>query len=269
MSDHPNLLEPWEPITLEAGQTRLWQIGPLKLYIHRSGHEWHLATEEVREQEDGLAVAGEAEPGEDIQWRRWANPGGEDRLRLAPLMPDRPVVVRPKAPLAFPPGAGGTLYARIPVWVQLNVGGEDHEVTLCEVPSITLSNTWFGPDTTEGELCYSMASTLVSELESVNPAPHRAICALHLQNEAEEPLNLERMCIRGQQISVSGLDGCLWTSEVTVTYRDPAEPSRVEYSDKRFRKDENAKELTPPRNPITGGLVARSFARVASIGNLF
>ena len=269
MMDSTQLLEPWRPRSLEAGETRLWQIGPLKLYLYRTEHEWHLASELVREEEDEMAVAEEATAPEDLEWKRWANPNGHDRVRLAPLMPDRSVVVRPKSPLAYPPGTESTLYARIPVWVQLNAGPQEKEAALCEIPSLTLSNTWFGPDTTEGELCYALASTLVSDLEHVTSAPHRSICAIRVRNESEEILHLERLCIRAQHLSIYGLDGRLWSSQIKVDYQAPAEPSRVEYSDNRFRGREDAEHLAEPRAPIREGLVARSFARVASLGHFF
>ena len=268
MTEQAQLLEPWQPATLEAGRTLHWQIGPLKIWLTHREKEWMLASQEEKGEEEALVIAEHQEAPEDVEWRRWAGTGSNSIVQLTPVMPDRPVVIRPRNPLTFPPGAGGTFYARIPVFVRVTVG-QDRALTLCDIPSVTLSNTWFGVDTTEGELCYAMRSTAPSQREEVIPRPHRAVCTLRLRNTAEEPLDFQRICLRVEHVTIYGTEGCMWSSEVSVSYRGQADESKIRYIEEPFKSREGSLVLGEPRTPPEGGMLARSFAGLLRLGNIF
>ena len=267
MNEDLNLLEPWKPAPIEDGQTLYWQIGPLKLWVSRCGHEWLVTSREDPEDEETVVTAGAEQVPKELEWRRWA--GGEEAnvVQLVPVTPTRPVVVRPRHPLAFPPGSDGIFYARIPVWVRITVG-ENQAVTLCEIPTLTLSNTWFGVDTTEGELCYAMKSAARADLKEVPPAPHRAVCTLTLKNGAENPLDFQRLCIRCEHLTIYGISGQLWSSQVALTYHGEGSESRVRYLEGQLQKREGAVVLSPPRTPVSGSLFAKSFAGLARLRRL-
>lgn len=267
MNEGTDLLAPWQPASIEIGQTLHWHIGPLKLWIQKGEREWLLTTQQVPEDEQSMVAAEPQDAPEEVEWRRWAGGDRQGVVQLVPVTPDRSVVVRPRHPLAFPPEAGGTFYARIPVWVRVTVG-PDGAVTLCELPTLTLSNTWFGPDTTEGQLCYAMKTTAPGDRSEVTMVPHRVVCTLRLHNGADGPLDFQRLCVRCEHLSIYGADGAMWSSEVAVTYRGEGGQSKVRCVEEPFEKRDDVSLLSPPRTPASGSLLARSFAGFVRLGNL-
>jgi hypothetical protein len=265
MNESMDFLELWKPVLIEDDQILHWQVGPLELWVCRSGREWLVTSREDPEKEEGVEACVAKPVPEELDWRRWA--GGEESnvVELVPATPPRPVVVRPRHPLAFPPASGGIFYARIPVWVRVTVG-EGQAITLCEIPTVTLSNTWFGVDTTEGELCYAMKSAARADLGSVPPVPHRVICTLTLQNGAEGPLDFQRLCVRCEHLTIYGINGHLWGSQVALTYRGEGSESRVRYVEGQLEKRGGSRVLNPPRTPVSGSFFAKSFASLARLG---
>lgn len=114
----------WEPVEVPLETTLHWQVGPLKLWARRAEQEWMLGFHRGPEDEASVAMRGPQEKPEDVEWSHWAAVEGEPMLRLVPVMPDRPVVVRPESPLNFPPETEAINYTRFPIRrhnIELNV----------------------------------------------------------------------------------------------------------------------------------------------------
>jgi hypothetical protein len=111
---------------------------------------------------------------------------------VAPVLPDRAVVVRPEQPLTLLGGEEAALYVAIPVWLRLRVAGERE---LVEVPVQRLQETWFGPSPVVGELCYATRTSARLQPGNLPPRAHHAVCRVGLSNRAASPLPLERLSL--------------------------------------------------------------------------
>ena len=136
----------WEPHPIEQDQCLEAQVGPLQLWIRRSGDEIHIASKHRKASDSStkaaaLSVASERTP-VGLDWGRWVC-GDSSRVLLVPTTPDRPVVVRPEVPLRIPPGKEALFFVGVPVWVRI-LAGDEEMIKLCEEPSVGLSGIWFG-----------------------------------------------------------------------------------------------------------------------------
>jgi hypothetical protein len=214
----------WLPRTIPVGQTLDCQLGPLSLQIHRGHGEWHVSMADGDEREGGgCGTLGLRAGGIDgDNYERFIFSGASAQLKLLPLLADRPVVIRPRQPIFLPSGEQTTMYLSSPLTLRLLVG--DPGVLLREVPMVRLSDTWFGPSTREGELCYSGRTHARHELAEVPQRAHRAVTPLHIRNEALTPLPLEKVSLPVPFLSVYGAaDGGLWTQKATMIRRSDSD----------------------------------------------
>lgn len=250
---------PWGEHDLEEGGEQRIEIGPLRLRIRRRDGEIWLA--HAREESP---AGSPLEPGEDdAEWTRWAVPEGIRSVRLWPAFPDRALVARPEHSFHLVRGAEVRVYIRVPLSVRIELPGSA-PAKLTEVPTVTLSDTWFG-DLTDGELTYFLPTTARREIGPEHFAPHLAACPLRLSNSAVDDLEVEKIALRVAHLSLFGHQEELWADETSVRYRSAEEGSDVRVSGKPPREAPDSQLLTPPRIPTERGFRARTFARLLTL----
>ena len=90
------------------------------------------------------------------------------------------------------------------------------------------SDTWFGPSTLEGELCYESKTAVRFNLDNVPRRPHRAISVVRIRNRTDTQLSLERLKIPLPNLSLFGTeDGQLWTESITLERDEDGENATV------------------------------------------
>lgn len=203
---------------LTDGQTAYWQIGSMELWImhaegcleiyQQQGAESHLRALAV-ETETQRPVPNETNA------VRIALPDGDTRLRFSPLTADRPVVVRPRQPFYVLAKSETCLYLSTPLWVSIQT--EQSNRLLLEFPLYRLSDTWFGPSTLVGELCYATRTRASLQPPQLPIPPHRAFTALTLVNRSDEPILLERVNLPTPNLALfQTAEGSLWTQSVRL-----------------------------------------------------
>lgn len=212
----------WGRVPLTEQRCALWSVGSVRLWAARFGpvlrvaRAWGPVVEHAGV-ETGADLPGDA--AEPIGEFHCAHP--PDALELMPVQPDRPVVSRPAAPLYVPAGDAVTLYLETPVWLCLRLpeGARGRARELLEVPSVRLSDTWFGPSKRSGELAY--ASRLVAGIDPAAPlAPHVARSVLNYRNRTRTQLAVERIAVPAPALGIyAGTDGRLWSEALTVEQR--------------------------------------------------
>ena len=70
-----------------------WAIGDLNLWCKRTSQEIQFALKRLPASEDGPKLE---QPPEDISWSRFALKKEYPSIRITPLFPNRPVVVKPE-----------------------------------------------------------------------------------------------------------------------------------------------------------------------------
>jgi len=174
----------WETGRFPVGTAGRWRIGPLELWIQRLEGEWRIASEQG---DDPLDDALEREVPCVIDGvldrestERYASNSKTEVIRLAAALADRSVVTRSDKPLHVPPGEEISVFVSSPLWVRIEAG--EPGKLLRELPVFRPSDTWFGPNTREGELCYASRTHHRLRLEQIPARPHRAVTSVLVRN---------------------------------------------------------------------------------------
>lgn len=259
----------WGQYTLAEQQAARWRVGPSTVWVARSTREWRfvhlhdtdpmahhasvdlpLSLEAFRETQDSATPA-------DVT--RFSFQQTEGDLHVLAALPDRPVVVRPETPLYVPAGETVTLYISVPLWLRFEVGAVPR--MLREAPSFRLSDTWFGPNTREGELCYATQTSGRFDLADVPLRLHRAITPVLIHNRATDTLFLERVRLPVEYLSLyEAPDHFLWTQTVTFTRESSGDLANLKMEPGPPAEAPEATLLRAPRQTTRGNVIARTFS---------
>lgn len=255
----------WQPVNLKEGQCWHYAIGPLHLYLQRADDQWLLAWEQAGDTEkDYKLSSGEIDslPAELIA-ARFVFKQPPTGFCLTPKLLERPVVVRTHQPVYVPPGERIVFYISSPVCV--NVTLLSPEVIVQELPTLRLSDTWFGPSTLIGELCYADRTQARNSRAEVPLRPHRAVTPITVHNSSKELLTIEKLSIPVPYLSVYGLtDGTLWTDSVLLEHTEAGQLATLKIT-KDLPEGVSAGDLlTEARLVLQKGSLVRAFASMFS-----
>lgn len=254
-STSPTPPEPWGELALPQAQTVTRTVGPLSLHFVRTEGEIRVATGD----RDPQALA-------PADWSRWTVPESADKVRLLPALPDRPLVLEPEMPFVLLPGTEARVYVRVPLVARLELDLDGAPHVLAEHPAIELSDTWWG-DVEEGEIAYWLHTSARRTVAPELLTSHQAICPLQLVNRSPDELRVERLTLRVAHLSIfAGREtGGLWTDVSRVRYMGEDEGSQIDNSGAPPDEAEGGQLVTRPREPLTRGLRARTFARLRAL----
>lgn len=251
----------WGEYSLDEGQLCRWKIGSLSLWIQRRTHEWRLSTKNGDDPLDGQIeheCPSSAEPPEDVTLHRIAVRSSEAGFELQPALADRPVVAQPQTPLYLLAGDGVTIYLSTPLWIELKSGTPRR--LLQELPSHRPSDTWFGPSTTEGELCYASRTSARLTLADMPFHPVRAVTAVQLENKSSERMLLERMNLPVPYLSLFvDAKGLFWTQSVTIERDENGDTAQVRLGSRPPAEVPEPRLVHGPRLATNRNVFVRAF----------
>lgn len=249
----------WGEHPLELGGTAMWEIGPLRFWLQRSALEWRLAHEwDESEGAAGWARKSAEWPGDEVDAERFAVGETTDGVRLRPLPSDRPVVARPKTALRVLPAERARVYISSPLWVEVATG--DEPTVLRELPAKRLSETWFGASTREGELSYAVKTSAHTDLREMPRAPYRLLSPVVIENQADDPLSVERINLPVPFVTVYGsTDGEVWSNEIHMLRTESGDMAALDARVGPPAEAEDAVELSAPRDVARRGQLIRAF----------
>ena len=265
----------WTPCRIAVGEARRWTIGPATVVAERRAREWRVTSWTGDDPLDGtLEIATRVEPAQAAQAARAGAPAAATRrfafdaapasLALEPRLADRDVVVRPADPLTIPAGETTLLYVSTPLWFSVATAGPRH--VLFEAPFFRPSDTWFGPSTVEGELCYASRTTGRLELAELPVRPHRAITPVRIRNRAKEPLALERLKLPVGILPLLAGPRGLWTPQIVLTSGEGADRADIEVRPGAPAEAGTAVPVAEPRRRPDATLSLRTFGRWLRLG---
>lgn len=266
-SDDANqLAAPWGTHEL-SGDEDPWthRLGPLALWARSRSDELWVASSPgdwYRERDEGPSPP----PLDDEEWNRWPVEERPTSLRLDPLFPSRSLVLKPEHSFRLLPGSGARIFVRVPLWAQLSLPDRT-ERTLAELPTVALSDTWWG-EFTEGELCYWLPTTARREVKAGVVREHQAVCPLDLTNRSDEELEVERIALRVEHLSVYLGEYGFWSDVTRVRYKGGAEGSQIEITGRAPREAGESRRVALARTPITKSFHARTFSKLRALSGL-
>jgi hypothetical protein len=125
--------------------------------------------------------------------------------------------------------------------------GKTTQILLDDIPTQELSDSWFGPSTLEGELCYASKTRCSPHLKEFSTSSERIISPLLIKNRSKKTLILEKLAVPLPYLSVY-TDGVnrLWTEQLII-HRDGDDDPSVKVSKGAPRAIGTMTLLTQPR----------------------
>lgn len=251
----------WLPQDVPLDHTLVCALGPLALELCHAPGEWRLAASHGEETDEPTQATISVREGglETDRHERILMARSDVRVHLKPALADRPVVIKPWQSVILPAGEETVMYMSTPVGLRLELG--EPPVLLREVAMLRLSDTWFGPSTREGELCYSGKTHARHSLEEVPRRVHRALTPVHIHNRAGSPLPLDKLSLPVPLLSLYGdAEGYLWTQGVSLVRTSDTDMAALKIDAKPPAAAGKAPLVSGPRElQVRGGLV-RAFS---------
>lgn len=251
------------PITLTPGAAVLVKFGAMDLALRRVGPDWLYAIKHLEPNRPGNSIDRDWKPEGHWDWIRVGCGQGDPVLQLRPALPDRALVVRPEAGFRIPPGERIQFFVSVPLWLQVLLCGKG-DVVCADVPSVVLSNTWFG-SLSSGELGYALRTRARRAADQFEILPGAALSPVRVRNNSSKVLEFERLCIRVPGFSLFRGSANFWTNELSVSYRGDGQDERVVQGLLAPSAESGAALACPARVNVKRGLLVKSLQTVASL----
>ncbi len=258
----------WGSFTFSLQQSLQWHIGPLTLIVRYVDGEWHIGHQRTEDFDD-IDSTWEVQSSDQLpetldNTSRYIFSKRVKRLTVSPRLADRPIISRPRIPFNLTAGEEVTLYVSSPLWLELALGTSPATV-LEEVAIQRPSDTWFGPSTLEGELCYASATHCRIHLAELPRRAHRAITPVLIRNKADTTLTIERLNLPAPLLSIYACaDGQLWTPRVTLTRGKDGDMAELIIDHEAPEEAKSPELVGTPRNTANVGVLIRAFNAVFS-----
>ncbi len=249
----------WQLADLQLAMTRLeqeWQIRIQRpLHISEDRNDWQILNPTVAQQLD----AGEL--------RRHVGATTQESMQLLPTLADRPVVVRPAHQIFIAPQVSVTIYISTPVW--LLFCSDDAHAPLIDLPVTRPTDSWFGPNTRQGELCYATRVVGRLHLQELSQHPFRAVTPVRIYNGGSQAFPLQRLAVPVQFLPLYVSEASrLWTPTLNVYCDAGNQQAEIRMANRVDNAAGPTTLLAPPRTPLgTGNLVRALDMLFSSRGN--
>jgi len=265
VSDPLQVSDLWKEQEIDPKNALKYELGPVVIWTCFSEHDWYVAHEWVDDEAVayGISQIPLRDTPDDLDWRRWTAAKESLTVRVTPQMPDRPLVVKPASEIKIPAGNRALFFVSVPLWFRVSVGHPE-PVQLTEIPSVVLSNSWFG-DVTSGELCYSLRTKATREVNRSEIVLHRATCPMHIHNNSAKELDFQRLCVHAEYLRLyAGVDR-LYTNHVKVTFRGEEHLSQIELSKDAPDIEPNCRLVQAARTQADQSLMRKTFLALRSL----
>ncbi|MCX4192260.1 hypothetical protein [Methylophaga sp. OBS1] len=212
----------WGSFAVAKGEQRVLRCADLYLQLQALPNQWWLGYDwqrDINQFQPILETLVEelAETPEHEQ--RFVFAELPSRLRLLPALADRPVVCRPVVSVSLLPFQEVTLFVCLPLWVKLQTGEGD--VTLLDIPTVRVCDSWFGPNTREGVISYASQVSEQLDVKPISNNKARAAIEVRIQNQSDQMLTLDKISVPAPNLSLYvDAYGQFWTPRITLVRRD-------------------------------------------------
>lgn len=263
MTDTQSYTQPWwGDISFSMQQKRYWRIGERQLVIQRLPCEWNTWNIDTETENGENLLHGEYANGEQFEEEfldRHLQTATLENICVKPALADRPIVTRPNVPLRLLGGEKSRIYVSTPLWFRAMTMPK--ESTLLDVPFWRPSDSWFGPSTREGEICYAKYTEARMQLELLEQRYHRAITPLLIHNKQKDPLLIERLSLPVPFLSLYQHEGKgLWTEAVNIIREEDEDRIKVVLEKQAPSEVQNAQIVSGPRIASEKNTLIRSLS---------
>jgi hypothetical protein len=239
-----------------TGKTEHFDIGCIRLSATRKIEGWHLLTSDNCPDDD-VFLTSESSVDDYFQT------GKSNSLIIVPAMPAKPLVFKGSG-LYVLPKQKMTIFLKIPLAFQIYFSKVQPENLLKEITYKRLSDTWFGePDS--GEPAFALGSEFYLTMDEIQITDLEAICPVIIENNSATILNLQRLLIRDENVTLYKNDEKIVTSVVHVEFKGNDVASSVDYRYSKELNGEKQEILAKPRNSSGKNLLNMNFHFIRNI----
>ncbi|MDA0272643.1 MAG: hypothetical protein O3C68_05265 [Proteobacteria bacterium] len=134
----------------------------------------------------------------------------------------------------------------------------DTEHKLIDLPVEILSDSWFGSNTMNGEICYANQTQARLDLTKLTQRPDRLITPVTIRNLGGETLTIERLNLPVPNLAVYDTGASLWTQNVDITHTGELEMTEVKFPLQPPSQFTEATLVNQPRSVEHNNLVMRA-----------
>lgn len=251
----------WDEYQIDQGTTGHFKIGPLHLWVTRFKNEWRISSNSNNDSEDRTIEVEIPFHGiipTNLETSRFGGKETGSGIRFTPILADRPVVIRPEMPFYLPSSEEVTIFVSTPMWLSLTVAPQFNK--LFSFPILRLSDSWFGPDPTEGELCYAARTKAKLRFEDLTLIQYRAVTKIILRNESSKQLFLERVKVPVNNLSLyRSKDAGLLTETITIVKDDDHKEMRLRLDKPKETEFGSAAKISMPREPLEKNIFLKAI----------
>tara|TARA_R110001592_G_scaffold238227_2_gene497775 strand:+ start:73557 stop:74375 length:819 start_codon:yes stop_codon:yes gene_type:complete len=260
----------WGQFDIPVDSAAAWQIETLRFAIQHVDKEWQISHQHESHDEaltNKLSLSREVyDPLDYTQTTRHIFRKSSSIVELKPQLADRTVVTRPSTPISLSPGEEVTLFISTPLWIQFEISGKGGSA-LDELAIYRPSDTWFGPSTREGELCYASQTSGRTNLEKLLIRASRAITPLIIINRASDKLLIERVALPVPLLSLFATpEGLLWTQSATLIRENDGDMAELKLGKEAPKEAKGAMRINKPRRQPGKGMLVRAFSSIFDKG---
>lgn len=181
-----------------------------------------------------------------------------ETAHIAPASANRNVVVRPIQTVQIPSGRRVTMFISTPLWLQCRVG----ETMIADLPLQILSDTWFGQNTREGELCYSNETQARMNRDDLPTRPERLVTPVSLVNDGDDVLVFNRLSLPVPYLSIYRSEDAMWTQEVIITRTSALDVADIQVDALAPEQHVTSELISGPRSSEDPNLLRRTLGRL-------
>lgn len=236
------------------GNLTSFQLGDSKLFIKREKEGWYILP--ANQQEINT---------ENLEFKKgdYFQTGKSNSLIIAPAMPIKPLVFKGNN-LFVSPKQKLTFFLKIPITLQFYYSKNHPDNFLKEIPYKRLSDTWFG-DAENGEPAHALGNEYFLNFEEIKTTPFEAICPIIVINDSPIPLEVQRLIIRSENLTLYQNSNKIVTNMVHLEYKGPDTLSAAEYLYSKVYNGEKQEILSKPRNTSGKQLMKMNFHFIKNI----
>jgi len=238
------------------GNTGLFDIGCIQLSATRENEGWRLVTTDNCPDDD-IMLSEEATLSDYFQT------GKSNSLIITPALPVKPLVFKGSGVNVLP-DQKITIFLKIPLSFQIYFSKIQPENLLREIAYKRLSNTWFG-DPDGGEPAFALGSEYFHDINEIKILDLEAICPVTIENSSNSILNLQRLIIRTENITLYKNEEKIITSHVFLEYKGNNLLGTVDYRYSKIYDGEKQEILAKPRNASGSNMLNINFHFIKNI----
>lgn len=193
----------------------------------------------------------------DFSQGEYFQTGKSNSLIISPALPEKPLVFK-GSQLHVSPGQRLTFFLKIPITVQVYFSKNLPGNFMKELPTRRLSDSWFG-EPYEGEPALVLGNEFSRSMYTSGVSSSDAICPVTIHNNSSIVLEVERLIIRAEYLTLYKKEDKMITSQVAIEYKGKEVTSSVSYLFSKLFHGDKGEVLARPRNEPSRNLLKINF----------